>query len=357
MAGNVQKGGPETPVHIDQEVVDCDAHIRESIDDLLRYVTDEKARRYLESGGSPVPSDGWDRSAGGRIGRAQNNAPEDEEAKMDTLSIDVSILSPTKNLYNGLIGDQDLANAVARAYNDYMLDVWLDTTDVFKAGILAPVNDPEFAAAEIDRVGDERDMVNVMVNPVGPEKALGDERYDPIYEAAERHGLPIFLHGGATTHATYPLQTNYFHSFLEVHATGHTFQQLTQVTSMLCRGVPERFPGLQFVCAEAGLSWLPFLYRLDTEYVSRRNEAPHLTKRPSAYVRDRFFVSMQPIEDFQDSRDIECMVRLAGGWDSILFATDWPHWDFDSPVVVQETVPPEHHAKVYHENAQEVFDL
>lgn len=45
------------------------------------------------------------------------------------------------------------------------------------------------------------------------------------------------------------------------------------------------------------------------------------------------------------------------GWDRLLFATDWPHWDFDSPSVVQDTVPREHWSKVYHENATEAFGL
>ena len=356
MATQVPRGHPELPLDIPHEVVDCDAHIMESMDDLLPYMEDDEAARYVEST-SPIPRDGWDRSAGGRIGRAENATPEDEARKMADLSVDVSILSPTMNLYHGLIGSRRVANAVAQAYNDYLLDVWLDPTDVFKGGILVPADDPAYAAEEIDRLGDEEGFVNVMLNPVGPEKALGDERYDPIYAAAEANDLPIYLHGGATTAPAYPNQTNYFHEFLEVHSVGHTYQQTTQVTSLLCRGVPERFPDLTFVCVEAGLSWIPYLYRLDTEYISRRNEAPLLEQLPSEYFRERFYVSMQPIEEFPTAGAVETMVELAGGWGRILFATDWPHWDFDSPVVVQETVPEAHHAAVYHGNARAAFDL
>lgn len=347
----------EMSLSIDQEVIDCDAHIVEDEEEVSRYMENDESREYVESKGNAIPWDGWDRTAGGRIPEADNSTPEAEEAKMKDLSVDISILSPTMNLYHGIIPDQDVRNSMSQAYNDYILDVWLDETDVFKAGMLVPADDPEYAANEIDRLGNEDDIVNVMLNPVGPEKALGDKRYDPIYNAAEKHDLPIFLHGGATTHSGFPNQTNYFHKFLEVHAVSHPFQQIAQITSILCRGVPERFPNLEFVTVETGLSWIPYLYRLDTEYISRRNEAPLLEKRPSEYFKEKFSISIQPVEEFNDREAFESLVRLAGGWSQLLFATDWPHWDFDSPVVVQEVVPKQHQSAVYSSNAKEVFDL
>jgi len=54
---------------------------------------------------------------------------------------------------------------------------------------------------------------------------------------------------------------------------------------------------------------------------------------------------------------IDALARLSGGWDNLLFATDWPHWDFDSPVVVKKNVPRDHWSKIYHENARDVLRL
>ena len=352
----VEKGHAETPINIDEEVIDCDAHIREERDDLLPYIDDEEMKAYVR-GRDPYPNDGWDRSAGGRTGSATVRNPADEEAVMEELGLDQSLISPTKNLHHGEIADADVANAVARAYNDYVQDVWLDESDLFMSGILAPVQDPTFAAAEIDRLASEDEMVCVFLNPAGPRRALGDERYDPIYEAAQSHDLPIVMHSVATTNVGFPLQTDYFHNFVEVHAISHTFQHLAQVTSILCRGVPERFPDLRFVCLEAGLSWIPYLYRLDTEVLSRPNETPLLEKRPTEYFKERFWVSCQPVEEMDDSSGLEYLAELAGGWERILFSTDWPHWDFDSPTVVREHIPEEHRADVWSRNAREVFGL
>lgn len=348
----VEKGRPESKVNIDAEVIDCDAHIRESVDNLLPYVPEGEERRYIESPYFQYPSDGWDRSAGGRSGYATVRGPEQEKQVMADLSLDTTIITPTMNLYHGLLGNREVANALARAYNDYIVDVWLDHDDAFKSGILVPVHDPEVGAEEIDEHGDEDGMVGVCLNPLGPEKGLGDERYDPIYEAAERHDLTVIMHGAATTHSSYPNQTNYFHKFLEVHTVSHTFQQISQVVSILSRGVVERFPDLRFACLEAGLSWVPVLYRLDKEFLARQNEAPLLEKLPSEYFGEKFWVATQPLEE---TGNVEALVELAGGWDNLLFATDWPHWDFDSPTVVRDTIPAEYHEQVWSENAYDAF--
>lgn len=352
-SSKVAKGRPETKVSIDAEVIDCDAHIRESVDDLLPYMPNGEEKRYVESTYFNYPTDGWDRSAGGRSGFATVQGPEEEEQVMDDLSLDISIITPTMNLYHGLLGNHEVANALARAYNDYIVSEWLDyDSEKFKSGILVPVHDPEVAAEEIDRHADEDGMVGVCLNPLGPEKALGDERYDPIYEAAERNDLTIIMHGAATTHSSFPNQSNYFHKFLEVHTITHAFQQISQVVSLLSRGVVEKFPDLRFVCLEAGLSWVPIIYRLDKEFLARQNEAPLLNRLPSKYFSDQFWVASQPMEE---TTNIEPMVELSGGWENILFATDWPHWDFDSPTVVEDTVPSEHRTKVWSENAHDAF--
>lgn len=350
-----RKGRSEVPIDIDHEVIDSDAHIRESREDVVEYIEDGEAKRYVESM-NPYPGDGWDRTAGGRTGTATVETPEDEAEIMEELSIDVSVISPTTSLKHGLVPDRDVAVALAQGYNDYLVDVWLDNSDVYKGLILVPVQDPRRGADEIDRLADENGMAGVLVPPRGPERGLGDERYDPIYEAAQRHDLPIMMHGGGTLDSRFSL-SSYLHKFLEVHALSHPLQQLIQVTSILCRGVPERFPDLQFVSMEAGLSWVPYLYRLDTEFQSRPNEAPLLEKKPTEYFKEHFYVSLQPIEDVPGFPGFEYLVEFAGGWDRVLFASDWPHWDFDSPAAVTHNVPSEHQSKVFAENAREVLRL
>ena len=57
---------------------------------------------------------------------------------------------------------------------------------------------------------------------------------------------------------------------------------------------------------------------------------PHLTRAPSEYIREHFYVTTQPMEEpEQPEHLIEVMDAI--GWDRILFASDYPHWDFDDP--------------------------
>jgi uncharacterized protein len=61
-----------------------------------------------------------------------------------------------------------------------------------------------------------------------------------------------------------------------------------------------------------------------------RSEVPHLKRRPSEYIREHIWLTTQPMEEPKDGRHLfEVMEWI--GWDRLLFASDYPHWDFDDP--------------------------
>lgn len=349
---------------IGSKLIDTDAHIWETLDDLVPFIDDEEVRQY--AGGSSdlgfnniYPWDGWDRTAGGRINQGERvirNA-DDELTKMEHFGIDVSVLFPTLNLYHGLINTTHFAVELGKAYNRYLEAEYLAGNDNLKGAILVPHHDIDAAVEEIKKYGGDDDWVSVFLPPVGPDDALGNPKYHPIFEMAEKYGLPVSLHGGAFTANTFPLQTDYFETFLEVHAVSHPFQQLTQITSILCQGVLEKYDDLKIVAMEAGLSWIPVIYRLDKEYQARRNEAPLLTRLPSEYFREQIYVTAQPIEEISEFDGVSYLAEFAGGWDKLMFSTDWPHWDFDSPEVVNAYVPKEKRADIFYDTARTVYDI
>ena len=96
-------------------------------------------------------------------------------------------------------------------------------------------------------------------------------------------------------------------------------------------GVFERFPKLKVVMVEGGFAWLPSLaWRLDKLFERMRAEVPHLKQRPSDYIRQHVWVSSQPMEEPDDRHQFLDMMGWLG-WDRLLFASDYPHWDFDDP--------------------------
>ena len=96
-------------------------------------------------------------------------------------------------------------------------------------------------------------------------------------------------------------------------------------------GVFERFPKLRTVMIEGGFGWLPSLtWRLDKLFERMRDEVPHLKRRPSEVIREHIWLTTQPMEEPESRADLNLVMEWIG-WDRLLFASDYPHWDFDDP--------------------------
>ena len=109
--------------------------------------------------------------------------------------VDVGIL--TGEIYGwNMHPHQEYANAVIAAFNDWTIDHWLEPYPQLRGAIAINSNDPESAAAEIDRLGPREDMVMVIMGATST-APYGQKRYYPIYEAAVRHDLPIGIHPAA----------------------------------------------------------------------------------------------------------------------------------------------------------------
>lgn len=81
---------------------------------------------------------------------------------------------------------------------------------------------------------------------------------------------------------------------------------------------------------EGGLAWIPFLMqRLDHEYMLRSSEYPLLKKKPSDYMREMYYAS-QPMEA-ESMRALECTLEMINAETQLLYASDYPHWDFELP--------------------------
>jgi hypothetical protein len=103
---------------------------------------------------------------------------------------------------------------------------------------------------------------------------------------------------------------------------------------------------------------VPFLMqRLDNEYMMRTSEAPLLKKLPSDYMRDMFYTS-QPIEN-RDLAALETSMRMMNAETQLMFASDYPHWDFNLPSTIYDLPFLSEQAKrqILGENARRVFDL
>ena len=73
-----------------------------------------------------------------------------------------------------------------------------------------------------------------------------------------------------------------------MHAGAFPVGLLLQLTSVVCRGLPVRFPKLKLAFLESRRTWvLYYLDRLDEHWEKRaKHEMPLLKKKPSELVRE-----------------------------------------------------------------------
>lgn len=270
--------------------------------------------------------------------------------------VDIGIL--TGNIYGWNIHpNPEYANAVMSAWNDYTIDKFLTPHPQLRACITVNSNDPEAAAAEIDRLGSRDNMVMAIIGGTST-SPYGQKYYHPIYEAALRHDLPIGIHvsaaGTGIAHSATAVGTP--RTFFEYH-TGLPRIYMVQLISLVSEGVFEKYPDLRWVFIESGVAWLPhILWRLDKEWKALRQEVPWVKRPPSQVIREHCYFSTQPLEEPPNPDWLLQILEMIDGEDVLLYASDYPHWDFDA-LHVLNGLPAHYRRKIFHDNAEKLFKL
>ncbi|MGE3288618.1 MAG: amidohydrolase family protein [Pseudonocardia sp.] len=239
----------------------------------------------------------------------------------------------------GGVANPNLAAALAGAHNHWLADRWLATDDRFLGSIYVAPQAPEHAVREIRKWAAHPRMAQVFVP--NSNTLLGKPHFHQIYRAAAGAGLPIAAHPGGSLAGVngYMTAVEAPTTYIEYHtAIPQIFQ--AHAISLVVEGVLESFPDLRFGLLEGGFAWLPHvMWRLDKNWRGLRAEVPWLRRRPSEYLRESLRLTTQPLYEPDDPRDVERVIDLAGAQDMVMFSTDYPHWDFDSPTESLRRLP------------------
>ncbi len=330
------------PAEARLRLVDCDIHpilrrpsdIRAYLDPAWHAYHDQYGNflmsPYTEAHPYPKPTpalsrlDTWPPS-GGPPGsdldfmRTQHLDPHDIEFGV------LQVLWPTAARQRNL----GYAEALCRAVNDWQVAEWTSRERRLRGSVMVSQEDGEAAAAEIARCARRGDYAQVMVMPRNTEP-MGRRRYWSIFAAAEAHDLTLGIHVGGLN--GYAVASGAGHpSFYAEEKDSNGFAMEAMLTSMIFEGVMERFPRLRIVAIEAGLGWAPSLgWRLDGLWERFRDELLEVRRPPSEYLRERVWFTTQPADEPEDPRHLRETFDWIG-WDRILFASDYPHWDSDDP--------------------------
>lgn len=261
---------------------------------------------------------------------------------------------------NGGLANPYAADALISAMNDWNRDYWLGIDDDRIASvILVGTQNPLEAAKEIRRVAGHPKIIEILMvpNPLG--KPFGHQIYHPIFEAATEVGLPIGIHIGGEGFARPNLHVAGGQANCKLDFLGLQMEPMMHhLVSFITHGVFEKFPTLKLLLIEMGLAWLPgFVWKLDSMVDVFRLESDWVKRKPSEYFREHVRLTTQPMEAGPSRKHMLGLLETFEGIEDVLcFASDYPHWDSDDPLVIANRLPREWHAKLFYNNSAAFYN-
>lgn len=284
-----------------------------------------------------------------------------KEQVLDLYDLSAAVLTcVSPNLPTGPNRCAELATALNSAFNDCIAETWL-TADPRYYSAISIGRDVLGIESEIRRCKESAlgsRFVEVLISPAGAEP-LGKPRYWPILQACVDYDIPLACHvpaAGAKVTAGGPAS---FYS--EFHMNIPSLP-MTTLASLVFEGAFERFPSLKVAFLELGWSWAPmFMWRMDAVFERLRGEIPHLRRKPSEYVREHVWFSTQPVEEPELPSQLESVYRVfeqSGLAERLMYSSDYPHWDFDSPYdSMPARHPIERRRRILGETASQLYKI
>ena len=272
---------------------------------------------------------------------------------LDPNNVTLGILNPLTSGQGAM--NLDLSAALAHATNEWQKAEWTSQDSRLKGSVVVPYEDAAASVKEIELRAGDRNFAQILFlsRTATP---MGQRQYWPIFEAAVAANLPIGVH--AFGYGGNAITASGWGSYYLEEMVGHAQAQQALTVSLILEGVFERFPTLKFVMIEGGVAWAAALgWRMDAQYKKLKRELPHLKRLPSEYLRSNIWFTTQPIEEPEPRTQLAEIFDWIG-WDRILFATDYPHWDFDDPAqALPFKMTEEQRRMVFLENAKSVFGM
>jgi hypothetical protein len=356
-------------------IVDADSHIGDGLAwaEVLKFVENETVRDAAMFFGGGTGRSAFlndtpglqHQHAGGRIPHgahlrepiADKSVPREvalSRKAMDCMALDYQVFFPSALLFLGMHPQREIEAELATAYNRWIVEHVLPHEPRMKAMLYLPFNTPEAAEATVKRFLGAPGVVGFLVTSTRYAPVHANE-YMRLYAMLEEAGMPVGFHAHHNWHNEY---TRHLNRFLSMHAISFVLSNMIHLTNWVINGLPVRFPKLKVLWIESGLAWLPFLMqRLDHEYLMRVSEAPLLRRLPSEYIGEMYY-TMQPMEA-TNLKLLEGTFEAIRADTQLLYASDWPHWDFDVPAKVFDLPFLDERAKrnILGLNASRVFNL
>jgi predicted TIM-barrel fold metal-dependent hydrolase len=285
---------------------------------------------------------------------------DERVSDMDKTGIEISILSLTQP---GIEGITDARNAIdtAKRLNDYAAEKLVSRyPDRLRMFASVPLQDPEAAAAELERAVKDLGALGALVNGytnIGDENTaryLDEAPVDPFWNKVSELNVPVYLH----PRIPLPNQQRIYQGYdgLLGSAWGFGQETATHAVRMILSGLFDRYPNVNVILGHCGEA-LPFtLPRLDHRLRHQRKEThgPH-TRPPTTYLRENFYLTTSGV--FRTSTLLNTLLEV--GADRVLFSVDYPYESMDelSPWFDTAPISENDRIKIGRTNSAKLFGL
>lgn len=210
--------------------------------------------------------------------------------------------------------DPETARRRAREANDFLAREIQKQPRRYSGFAHLPMQDPQAAAAELERCLRELKFCGAMINGHTNGQYLDHSSLDPFWERAEALAAPIYIH---PTDPVVPSPALNGHKGLRRATWEWGFETGSHALRLVFGGLFDRFPGAKVVLGHLGET-LPFLlWRFDSR---AKLYGVKLAKQPSDYIKQNFLVTTSGM---CAAEPLNCTIA-ALGHERVMFAADYP---------------------------------
>lgn len=244
---------------------------------------------------------------------------------MDKAGIDAAVISVSTVLQNTWWADPNADLQMTRQIND-MIATWTTSYPKrFIGSFTLPLTDIDMALSELERAVQQLQLsvVNLPANIGGV--YLGDDRFDPFWQACADLGIASFIHPHGVTNP-------WFQKYRMWNSIGQSIEEVKVMSSLIYDGVMDRYPNLKIVMAHGGGYFPHYLGRLDRNVTNYPESTKNIAGKPSDYLR-RFYYDTC----VYDPAVLQTLIERIGA-DRFVIGSDFPVGEKD-PVGFVRAIP------------------
>jgi aminocarboxymuconate-semialdehyde decarboxylase len=233
-------------------------------------------------------------------------------AAQDDAGVDRVLLCPWVPLlyYDAEPGD---GLARARIQNDALTGLVRANPDRVAALGALPLQDPELAAGELRALMGGGVLKGVEVAASVRGVFLGDDRFEPLWEAAESTGAVVFIHP-----TTRGFDSPAFQDYYLWNTVANPLETATTAAHMVVAGVMERHPGLRVLLAHGGGALMAVRGRMRHAHGFQPQAKARLRESPEHSIRRFYFDTLT-----HDDALLRALIDYVGR-DHVLLGSDYP---------------------------------